>query len=81
MAGLVWSLFEYRWPAAAETRLLVMIGFLGAFTTFSSIMVESSELARTTSWLHAAGNIMMHNGLGILALAAGTALGAAGWHR
>ena len=81
LAGLVWTLFEQHWPTAEETRGLVLIGFMGAFTTFSALMIETGELARTATWLHAAANVMLHNGLGLAALLAGTALGAAGWGR
>lgn len=58
-----------------ETRALVMSGFLGAFTTFSTFAFETYELySRGHRWL-AAGNFLLQNGVGILAIAAGAMLG------
>ena len=34
VAGVLWALFENRWPLSGETRVLVLVGFMGAFTTF-----------------------------------------------
>ncbi len=75
VVGLLWALFESRWPVSGQTRLLVFVGFAGAFTTFSAFILETGELARTAEWLHAAGNVVVQNGLGFAALFAGVALG------
>lgn len=75
LAGLIWKLFETRWPVSGETRALVLIGFMGAFTTFSALILETGELLRAAEWMHAAVNIAMQNGLGFVALFAGAALG------
>jgi len=75
LAGLLWTLFENRWAVSGETRTLVLVGFMGAFTTFSAIILETNELLRSAEWVHAAANINMQNGLGFLALFAGVALG------
>jgi len=75
LAGLLWTMFENRWPVSGETRTLVLVGFMGAFTTFSALILETGELVRSAEWLYAAGNIMMQNGLGFAALLAGAALG------
>ena len=68
-------MFENRWAVSGETRTLVLVGFMGAFTTFSAIILETNELLRSAEWVHAAANINMQNGLGFLALFAGVALG------
>ena len=75
LAGLLWALFESKWPLAGETRIIILVGFMGAFTTFSTFILESSELARTAEWMHAAGNVLLHNSLGFVALFLGVALG------
>lgn len=75
LAGILWSLFEERWPVSGETRTIVMVGFMGAFTTFSSLILETSELLRSAEWLQASLNLTMQNGIGFLALFAGAALG------
>ena len=75
LAGLLWSLFENRWPVAGETRTLVMVGFMGAFTTFSSFILETGELVRAAEWIQAAVNLALQNGVGFAALFLGMALG------
>jgi len=75
LAGLLWALFEHRWPVAGETRVLILVGFMGAFTTFSAFILETGELFRAAEWLQAAGNILLQNGLGFTALLIGIGLG------
>jgi CrcB protein len=54
---------------------MVLVGFMGAFTTFSAFILETGELARVSGWMHACANIVMQNGLGLLSLFAGASLG------
>ena len=75
LAGLLWALFENRWPISGETRTLVLVGFMGAFTTFSSLILESGELLRSSEWIYAAANVTLQNGLGFVALFVGATLG------
>ncbi len=75
LAGLFWSLFENRWPVSGETRTLILVGFMGTFTTFSALILESGELFRSAEWLRSAANLTMQNGLGFFALFVGAALG------
>jgi len=70
-AGLLFGLFESRWGLSGEARVIVFIGFLGAFTTFSGFMLETTELARDAQWLWAVGNLVLQNGLGAVALYGG----------
>lgn len=71
LAGALFTLFETRWGLSGEARLIVFVGFLGAFTTFSAFMLETANLARDAQWLAAAGNMVLQNGLGAAALFAG----------
>jgi CrcB protein len=71
IAGLAFGLFESRWGLSGEARTIVFIGFLGAFTTFSGFMLETTELARDAQWLGAAANLVLQNGLGAVALYGG----------
>ena len=71
VAGALFGLFESRWALSGEARIIIFIGFLGAFTTFSGFMLETSELARDAQWLSAAGNLVLMNGLGAFALYGG----------
>lgn len=74
LAGAGWAFFETRWPAAGQARIVVMIGFMGAFTTFSSYILETQQLMRAAEWLPVAGNFLLQNGLGFLALLGGVSL-------
>ncbi len=75
LAGLVWAAAESRVQISAQTRTIVLVGFMGAFTTFSSLMLETGNLLRDSQWAWAAGNVVLNNVLGILALVAGLAAG------
>lgn len=75
LAGFLWALFENRWPVSSETRTIVMMGFMGAFTTFSSLILETNTLLRSAEWMSAAANLTMQNGLGFLMLFTGAAIG------
>jgi len=75
IAGLLWALFENRWPVSGEMRVIVLVGFMGAFTTFSAFILETGELVRTAEWMRAAANVAFQNGLGFIALFAGMMLG------
>jgi fluoride exporter len=73
--GIIWSSLEERWPTSGETRTIILIGFMGAFTTFSTFMFETEELLRKAEWLPAIGYFTLHNVGGLIALVAGLALG------
>jgi CrcB protein len=74
-AGVLWALFEHRWPVFGETRIIVMVGFMGAFTTFSSLILETNALLGAAQWLLAIANLILQNGLGFVALFVGIMLG------
>lgn len=44
-----------------HVRLLVAVGFFGAYTTFSSYAVESIERLQAGQWLHFAVNVIGSN--------------------
>lgn len=66
--GLVWSLAEGRLGLHADVRTVVLVGFMGAFTTFSTFMFETSDLIQESKWALAMGNLIAHNGVGIIFL-------------
>jgi fluoride exporter len=73
--GAVWSLAEERLVISGETRLVVLIGFMGAFTTFSTYAFETGAMLRDAEWWLAAGNVLSQNLLGIAGFFLGGALG------
>lgn len=73
--GVLWSSMEDRLAISPQSRQIVLVGFMGAFTTFSTFVFETGQLARDAQWLFAAGNLGLQNGLGLVALFAGLALG------
>ena len=57
-AGLLAGFVE-RHPGAlsAEARLLLFVGLLGGFTTFSAFGLETAQLLRRGEWLVASGYV------------------------
>ena len=73
--GLVWTLAEDRLVISGQTRFVILTGFMGAFTTFSTFAFETSERLRDSQWWPAAGNLIAQNALGIICVFLGFALG------
>jgi CrcB protein len=55
--GLIWSLGEERFLIGGETRLIVLTGFVGTFSTFSTYVFETTQLMRDSQWLLALANL------------------------
>ena len=72
--GLVWVLAEERNLVSPEFRFAVLVGFMGAFTTFSTYMFESVDLLRAGAMFHALLNLLGQNLAGFIAVLAGMAL-------
>ncbi len=73
--GLVTGVFEDRLGLPPEMRLFVLTGFMGAFTTFSTYMFETTTLLKSGNWPMAALNVGGQTMLGFLCVVAGLALG------
>jgi CrcB protein len=71
--GLVWSLAEERMLISAATRLILLAGFMAAFTTFSSFAFETTYLVREMHYLSAAANVVAQNVGGMLLVLLGMA--------
>ena len=55
--GLVWGILEKRVGLGVHWRLLVLTGFLGSFTTFSTFTFESMKLLENGAWALAFANV------------------------
>ena len=73
--GFIWSLGENRAIISVEHRAIILTGFVGAFTTFSTFAFESTGLMRDSEWAMAIGNILGQITLGFLAVTIGLATG------
>lgn len=73
--GLVVPLAESRQLLSAETRFLIITGFLGAFTTFSTFTFHTAEFLRESQWMLAAANVFGQLALGLFCLFLGLAIG------
>ncbi|OQY30055.1 MAG: chromosome condensation protein CrcB [Candidatus Cloacimonetes bacterium 4572_55] len=68
LIGLLSGLAEERQIFSPEIRLLVFIGFLGSFTTFSTFGYEIFKFARDGQMLSSLANLTLHIVLGLLAV-------------
>lgn len=66
VAGALWVVSENKMSLGGEMRIIVFVGFMGAFTTFSSFMIETGALLRDGEWLLGFANIFLH--LAVLAV-------------
>jgi len=57
-----------RWEPSPAVRAAVLVGFLGAFTTFSTYAWEAVDLAMRGQAWRAAGYILLSHALGLAAV-------------
>lgn len=63
--GFVWSLAEERFAIGPQTRTVLLVGFMGAFTTFSTFAFETLQQLRGAELLYAAANVAAQVVLGV----------------
>jgi CrcB protein len=73
--GLVFALAMDRAIKSPEIRVPLMIGFIGSYTTFSTLMLESWRLVEEGDMLFMFGNLIGSVVVGMLAVVAGLAVG------
>lgn len=74
--GAIWAAAE-QGLLSPNVRFYALAGFMGAFTTFSSLMHDASTLAANGRLALGALDLALHNLLGIASFALGLALGRA----
>jgi len=75
LLGILFAWVIERNVLPADVRAPVMIGFIGAYTTLSTFMLESWRLVEDGSYVAAVGNIGGSMLLGLVAVVAGLAIG------
>ena len=77
LLGILVAASGGRLGLSEEVRAVAAIGFLGSYTTFSTLTVASVQLAADGDWLRACTNIAGSIVAGILAALAGILVGRA----
>ena len=75
--GLFLSLITERFHAPPGLRLFFAIGFLGAYTTFSTFTYESLALFEARAYVAASANVIGSVVIGLIAVAVGVVVGRA----
>ncbi|NDJ77890.1 MAG: CrcB family protein [Chloroflexi bacterium] len=73
--GVVWTLADERLLIDDETRVIVLGGFMGAFTTFSTFIFDTGGFMREEQWLLATGNVAVQTLVGLAFLFLGMVAG------
>lgn len=73
--GLIWVLAEERLVIGDRTRWIVLAGFMGAFTTFSTFAFETTRYAADADFGAALANVALQNVLGVFCVYLGLSLG------
>ncbi len=72
--GLIWTLSEDRLLISGEWRTVILVGFMGSFTTFSTFIFESNQLLRDAQYFMMGLNLVGQVVVGLVALYAGILL-------
>ena len=75
LIGFLFYMFQERYVVGQTARSVVLVGFLGGFTTFSSYGLQTFTLLRDGEFAYAAANVFASNLLGLLMVWGGYALG------
>jgi len=71
LIGLMMTLMADRFMENPQWRLLLVVGFLGAYTTFSTFEYETGALLKDGEWLFAMMNVILSVVVGFIALKLG----------
>ena len=71
--GAFWAYACARQGVSDQARAVVLIGFMGAFTTFSSFAFDTHGMLQNSQWAWALGNALVQNVVGVLFVFLGVA--------
>ncbi len=71
LIGLLMTLMTEKIIENPQWRLLLVVGFLGAYTTFSTFEYETGALLRDREWMYAGLNVIGSVFVGFIALKLG----------
>ncbi len=71
LIGLLMSLMAERFTENPQWRLFLVVGFLGAYTTFSTFEYETGSLLNDSEWFYASMNVILSVVVGFIALKLG----------
>lgn len=75
--GIMWAYSESHGWVNENVRAFAFVGFLGAFTTFSTFAFDNVQFARASNWQFFLVNIVLTNAAGIALALAGLRAGKA----
>lgn len=75
LLGFLFALLTERFLPHPTVRAALTIGFLGAYTTFSTFAFETMRMVENGALLYAAANVVTSIGAALVAVYAGTWLG------
>ena len=74
LMGVLVEIMALVWQPSGHVRIFLVVGFLGAFTTFSTFGVETFRAAEAGDWHIAAWNIILNVVGGLAFVLAGVTL-------
>jgi CrcB protein len=79
MIGIILTVLTDKVVADPVWRLLLVVGFLGGYTTFSSYTFEALTLANAGEWVFALAYVLGSNVVGLLAVVLGAVVAHLVW--
>ena len=73
--GVVYPLADERLLISDETRLIILTGFMGSFTTFSTFTFQTVEMMRGYQWFMASIYVFSQIFVGLICMFVGLAIG------
>ena len=75
LLGAFYAFAIGRWNLSADARTVIFVGFIGAFTTFSTFVSETGQFLSDSRMLMGMGNVAFHVVAGIGVFFLGLAVG------